>query len=132
MPFGLAPNCWNVVPSTFLWSHETSVQVPTSCALGDFCSLRALCGITLQIIMAMLKMPTILVRFIWICPGTQQTSICRRAIPHMSHKPTFCDNDRDQNDFCFGPEQRKFMSAPMIGGSAGSVLSGQAIAASPP
>src|SRR5438270_10806186 len=63
--------------------------------------------------MAMLKMPTILVRFIWICPGTQQTSVCRRAIAHMSHKPTFCDNDRDQNDFCFGPEQRKFMSAPM-------------------
>src|SRR5205085_215629 len=26
MPFGLAPNCWNVVPSTFLWSHETSLQ----------------------------------------------------------------------------------------------------------
>src|SRR5690348_186070 len=37
MPLGFAPNCWNVLPSTFVCSHETSDQVPTSCSFSDCC-----------------------------------------------------------------------------------------------
>src|SRR5712692_3721143 len=43
-PFGLAPNRWNLLPSLFVCSHETVVQVPTSWSLSDFCWPTALPG----------------------------------------------------------------------------------------
>src|SRR5579864_5237699 len=42
IPVGFAPYRWTLVPSLFFCSHETSIQVPTSCSFSACCWLTAL------------------------------------------------------------------------------------------
>src|ERR1700730_10816566 len=63
-PFGSAPNRWNLLPSWFVWFHETTVQVPTSWSLSDCCWLVALLGSKASPNAAITGRPRMLRRFI--------------------------------------------------------------------